>query len=82
MKTDRRELEELFRSIFDDPTLTLSPQTAAKDIPAWDSFTHLNLILAIEKRFQVRFSSGEIVAMSNVGDLFAALTRRGVDLEW
>ena len=82
MRTDRQEIQDLFRVVFQNSTLTLFLEMAAKDVASWTSFTHLNLILALEERFQVRFSSEEIAAMSNVGDLFDALNRHGVAAEW
>lgn len=82
MKTDRQEVQDIFRAVFQDATLTLCPEMAAKDVPSWSSFTHLNLILALEERFKIRFSSDEIAAMANVGDLFEALDRHGVAAEW
>lgn len=82
MAVRREDVQEVFRSVFNEPELMLSPAMAAKDVPGWDSFNHLNLILALEERFNVRFSSEEIAAMSNVGDLFTTLNRHGVDARW
>ena len=82
MNVTRDDVQEVFRTVFNDPDLTIQPGTAAKDVPSWDSFNHLNLILALEERFGVRFSSEEIAAMANVGDLFTTLNRHGVTASW
>ncbi|MEW6319646.1 MAG: acyl carrier protein [Acidobacteriota bacterium] len=76
------DVQDIFRSVFNDPQLTLFPEMAAKDVPAWDSFNHLNLILALEDRFGLRFSSEEIAAMANVNDLFTSLNRHGIAVAW
>lgn len=69
-----RQLTEVFHDIFDDPTLVLKPETSAADIPDWTSFIHVNLIVATEIRFGIKFSTAEIERLKNVGDL-AALVR-------
>jgi len=46
-------LTEIFRDVFDDDTITLSPNTTAADIDDWDSVGHLNLIVAIKSRLKM-----------------------------
>jgi acyl carrier protein len=62
-------LTEIFRDVFNDESLVISPETSARDIPAWDSVMHVSLIVNVEKAFGVRFSSSEIAKLQNVGDL-------------
>jgi acyl carrier protein len=66
-----QQLTEVFHDIFDDPTLVLKPETSAADIPDWTSFIHINLIVATEDRFGVKFSTADIERLKNVGDLVA-----------
>ena len=63
------ELTGIFRELFADDAIVLTPQTSAGDIEGWDSFVHLNLIVAVESRFDIRFSSAEIDHLANVGAL-------------
>ena len=65
-------LEGVFRDIFDEP-IELKPETSAADVPEWTSFNHVNLVVASETRFGVRFSTGDIEALKNVGDLVALI---------
>jgi acyl carrier protein len=44
-------------------------QTLASQVPGWDSLSHVNVILAVEKRFNVRFSNVEMLRLKSVGDL-------------
>lgn len=63
------EIREVFRTVFDDPALAVGPETVAKDVEGWDSLGHINLVVALEQRFSVRFKLSELNALRNVGDL-------------
>jgi acyl carrier protein len=62
------KLTDLFRDILDDDDLTLTPQTTAADVSGWDSANHINIVVATEVRFKIRFTNGEIERLKNVGD--------------
>lgn len=62
-------LTDVFRQVFDDPEIELTPDTTANDIEGWDSLSHINLIVAVETRFNIRFKQKEVVTFKNVGDL-------------
>jgi acyl carrier protein len=66
----------VFRSVFDDPALTVSAATTAKDVPGWDSIVHITLVIEIERQFNVRFQMAEIEKLRNVGDLVDILTAK------
>lgn len=69
-------LQEVFRKVFDDPELLVESGTTADDVEGWDSLTHINLIVAVEKQFRVRFTTAEVRGMRNVGDLAGAIARK------
>lgn len=62
-------LTEVFRQVFDDPSIALTPETTADMVEGWDSLSHINLILAVENRFNIRFKQKEVMGFKNVGDL-------------
>lgn len=64
-----RELTEIFRDVFDDDSIVLTPDTTAADIHDWDSANHVNLIVAIEVRMKIKFKTIEIESLHNVGHL-------------
>jgi acyl carrier protein len=69
-------LTEVFRQEFEDDALNLSPGTTAQDVEGWDSLMHINLIVAIEREFKIRFTTREITALQNVGDLISLIERK------
>ena len=62
------KLTEIFRDIFDDDTLELTPDTEARDIADWDSANHINVIVSAEATFGIRFRSAEMEELKNVGE--------------
>lgn len=62
-------LNEVFKDVFDDETITVNENTTADDIEMWDSFEHINLISAVEKKFAIKFNMKEIVELHNVGEM-------------
>ncbi|WP_395763512.1 acyl carrier protein [Stutzerimonas balearica] len=71
-------LTEVFRDVFDDDDVVLTPDTTANDIDGWDSQTHVLLIVAAEQRFGVKFRTAELESLKNVGH-FAELIRAKLD---
>jgi acyl carrier protein len=69
-------VNEIFRSVFDDPNLTVSLSTTAKDVPGWDSIVHITLVIEIERQFDVKFGMAEIERLRNVGDLVSVLAEK------
>jgi acyl carrier protein len=69
------QLTTIFHDIFDDDALVLTPDLTAAEVPEWDSFNHINLIVAVESRFKITFQTAEIEQLHTVGhlvDLIAA----------
>ena len=61
-------LTPIFRKVFDDPELEPTPEMVADDVEAWDSLSHIRLILSVEKAFHINFSTAEIGRAQNVGE--------------
>lgn len=69
-------LNAIFQDVFDDDSLTITPETTAKDVEDWDSLTHITLIGAVEDEFRMKFSMKEVVEMKNVGELIDIVAAR------
>ncbi|MDD2365357.1 MAG: acyl carrier protein [Desulfuromonadaceae bacterium] len=63
------ELNTVFRQVFDDNSLNVTRTTTANDIDEWDSLTHMNLVVAVELKFKIKFALGELQLLKNVGDM-------------
>ncbi len=70
-------LNEVFQDNFDDADITLTEKTVADDIEEWDSLEHINLIIAIEERFGLKFTMKEVTGMKNVGEMVDIILERG-----
>ncbi len=64
-----QKLTEIFRNNFDDERICLSDSTSAQDIEDWDSLEQVNLVVAIQSEFKIRFQLDEVNAMRNVGEM-------------
>jgi acyl carrier protein len=68
------DLTAIFKETLDNDALNLTESTTARDVDGWDSITHILIVVAVEKKFKVKFTAGEIQKLNNVGEL-AALIR-------
>lgn len=71
-----QQLTAIFRDVFDDPDLQLTPATTAKDVPGWDSMNHITIVVAAERHFGVKFLTAEVETLQNVGELTKLLAAK------
>jgi acyl carrier protein len=64
-----QELKKVILNELNLDDFDLQDETMAPEVPGWDSLNHVNIILAVEKFFSVRFKSYEVLRLKNVGDL-------------
>lgn len=69
-------LNNIFREVFEDNSIDVSPGMTANDVEKWDSLSHLTMIAAVEKEFGIKFKLKELVSMKNVGDLMMAIASK------
>jgi acyl carrier protein len=70
------ELTEIFRNLFDDPSLVLRDSMTAADVEGWDSLNHINLIVEVERAFLVKFKLSEIQGLNDVGGLIRLIAQK------
>ena len=70
------KVQDIFRDILDDEEIVLSEASTAEDVEGWDSLTHIQLIVAIEKKFKIKFTSKEILSWKDVGELVDCLASK------
>ena len=71
-----KQLNEIFEDIIDEGPVNLNETTTAQDVDGWDSLVNIQLIVAIEKHFNIRFTSEEIQSWNNVGEMIDCMIKR------
>ena len=71
--TTYAKLTEIFHDVFDDDSITVTPQLTADDVDEWDSLSHIRLVLAVEKKFGLKFSAAEVGRLKNVGEFVSLI---------
>lgn len=74
--TTMEKLNAIFCEVFDDDELAIAPGMTANDVDGWDSLSHVNLIMAIEGRFNIRFTQKELLSFKYVEDLHNCIESR------
>lgn len=69
----QERLNQIFCEVFEDDDIKISLDTTADDIDGWDSLSHVNLIITIEFKFNIKFSHKELLTFKNVGDLMNSI---------
>ena len=70
-------LNKVFQEVFDDETIEVNDDTTSEDIDDWDSFEHINLIVAVEEEFSIKIPKGKVVTMKNVGEMADIILQLG-----
>ncbi len=69
-------LNNVFRDIFDDDSIEVNENTTSNDIEDWDSLEHINLVVAVEQEFGIKFNMNEVTTMKNVGEMVDIIISR------
>jgi acyl carrier protein len=69
-------IQDIIATALEQPDLQVTMRTKAEDVVGWDSFNHVNIIVAIEDRFNLEFKSGEVEKMRAVGDLVQLIEQK------
>ena len=70
------QLNAIFRDVLENDKIIINENTTGDDIEEWDSLTHLQLVMAIEKQFKIRFTSSEIINFNNVGEMCEGISSK------
>jgi len=70
------DISKVFADTLDEDTIVLTESSQADDVEGWDSLTHVQLVVAVEKKFKIRFTAKEIQSWKNVGELIDSITSK------
>jgi acyl carrier protein len=74
--TTLEQLNGILRGVFEDDDIKVERTSTANDVDGWDSLSHVNLIVAVETEFSIKFSTKELLSFKNVGDLVDSIDRK------
>ncbi|MGE4297510.1 MAG: acyl carrier protein [Desulfovibrionaceae bacterium] len=69
-------MQDIFRDVLDVDDIVLTTATTADDIEEWDSLSHINLVVALEQDFGLKFALGELQTLKNVGDMAELIVKK------
>lgn len=72
-----KRLNNVFKEVLDDDSIELNDETVADDVDGWDSFEHINLVVAVEEEFGFKIPMGKTVKMKNVGEMVDLIMESG-----
>jgi acyl carrier protein len=70
------EIREIIADVLDQPDIQITADTAADDVEGWDSFNHINIVVAVEAHFGIKFHTAEIEEVRNVGELVELIAKK------
>ena len=71
-----KKIQEAFIEVLDDEKIKISPETSPANLEAWDSFAHIQIVLALEKSLQIKFQSKEVFEWQNAGDIANSIAEK------
>ena len=76
MEQIQSEIQDVFRRVFGNDTLIVTPKTTQEDIEAWDSLEHINILSIIEQQYGIKFNLNEVMEIKTVGDIIDLIARK------
>jgi acyl carrier protein len=72
----KSKVTHILRDVLDNDNIVLYREATAADVEGWDSLAHINIIVAIEKEFKIKFDLLDLKPLQNVGELFDLIQQK------
>ena len=72
-----QKIQDVVRDELNDPELIIDERTRASNVPGWDSLTHVQIIVGVERKFGFRLKASEVAQLEDVGSLIDLVIARG-----
>lgn len=72
-------VQEIVRDVIDEENITITEQSMANDVNGWDSLTNVEIIVSIERKFDIRFTSEEMIDWKNIGEMIESINNHLTD---
>lgn len=67
------KIQELLVEIIDNEEIVIDESSSPSTVEDWDSLTHFNMIMELQKEFGIKFGAAEIQGWQNVGDIISSI---------
>jgi len=71
-----KKINYVFIDVIDDDSIVLTSETTANDVDEWDSLNHIQIVVAVEREFKIRFTSQEIQSWKNIGEMINSISTK------
>jgi len=71
-----QELNQVFRRVFEDDTIEIYPELVSHQVPGWDSFSYVTLLMSVEDHFGIEFEPRDVANLPNVGALITLVEKK------
>lgn len=72
-------VQEIVRDVIDEENITITEQSTANDVNGWDSLTNVEIIVSIERKFDIRFTSEEMIDWKNICEMIESINNHLTD---
>ena len=71
-----RGLTEIFHDVFMRDDMVVTADLTSREVEGWDSFKQIEIVMASEERWGIKFRTRELDSLQSVGDLVAMIARK------
>lgn len=74
----KEKVFKIIGQVMNVPAAEIRESSSPETLKRWDSFQHMNIVLALEEEFGIRFTEEEIFQMASAGIVVEILQEKGV----